>query len=98
MNVRLTQETEGDLAEAAAWYRQRGPGLAEAFLGSVETAFESIRLLPGAYPVVHRHVRRVLLRRFPYSLFYQVANDEVVVIGCFHAARDPRRWQDRDIE
>lgn len=95
MNVRLTREAEDDLAEAYAWYWRRGLGLGAAFLRSVESRLESIGRLPEGYPVVYRHVRRALLRRYPYALFYEVAGDEAVVIGCFHAARDPRHWQER---
>jgi hypothetical protein len=35
------------------------------------------------------------LRRFPYGLFYRILPDALVVLACFHARRDPRRWQER---
>ena len=95
MNVRLTPEAEADLAEAYEWYRRRGQGLGDEFLRSVEAALATIRRVPQAYPVVHRQARRALLRRFPYALFYQHTGGEIVVIGCFHAARDPATWQRR---
>jgi toxin ParE1/3/4 len=98
VNVRLTPEAEADLAEAYDWYRQRGRGLGDEFLRSVEAALAAIRRLPEAYPIVHRQVRRVLLRRFPYGLFYQHTGEEIVVIGCLHAARDPRTWQRREVD
>ena len=44
---------------------------------------------------MYRNVRRVLLRRFSYSLFYFIDGDTAVVFGCFHSYRDPRAWQDR---
>lgn len=50
---------------------------------------------PLSFPVVLAGVRRLRLRRFPYSLFFKVQEQHVFVIACFHASRDPRVWQDR---
>jgi putative addiction module component (TIGR02574 family) len=33
--------------------------------------------------------------RFPYGLFYRTLPDALVALACFHARRDPRRWQER---
>jgi hypothetical protein len=38
-------------------------------------------------------MRRVLVRRFPYSVFYEIHDPDVVVLGCMHGARDPDEWQ-----
>ncbi|MGI8991542.1 MAG: hypothetical protein ACR2I2_18420 [Bryobacteraceae bacterium] len=39
--------------------------------------------------------RRALLRRFPYTLFFTIEGNTLLVIACFHASRDPRQWQQR---
>jgi plasmid stabilization system protein ParE len=44
---------------------------------------------------VEGEARRVILRRFPYGVFYEIHGDEVVVLACFHSSRDPREWQER---
>lgn len=43
-------------------------------------------------PKVHKEVRRVLMRKFPYALFYLVEEDSIVVLACFHAGRDSIDW------
>jgi plasmid stabilization system protein ParE len=45
--------------------------------------------------VVRGEVRRAVLRRIPYSVIFTVREDEIVVIACFHARRDPKGWQYR---
>ena len=50
---------------------------------------------PEACPVVVNNVRRGLLRRFPYGLFYVVEDEQLVVIGCFHVRQNPDRWTTR---
>jgi plasmid stabilization system protein ParE len=47
------------------------------------------------YAPVEEEVRRVLLRRFPYSIFYEARSSDVVVLACFHSARDPQEWKER---
>ena len=88
-------EAEADLADAVAWYEERRPGLGLELLLSVEASLEAIRSRPDSFPVMHGAVRRALLRRFPYGVFYLVEREAIVVLAVFHAKRDPRLWRDR---
>jgi toxin ParE1/3/4 len=47
------------------------------------------------HQIVVDDVRRKLLHKFPYFLYYQVEDSRVAVIGLFHTSRDPQIWQDR---
>jgi plasmid stabilization system protein ParE len=40
-------------------------------------------------------VRRGLVRRFPYGVFYVVTDDAIVILAVFHASRDPAGWRSR---
>lgn len=44
-------------------------------------------------PHVYKNIRRALLYRFPYSLFFVLDGETVLIIACFHASRNPDRWQ-----
>ena len=70
IEIRFRPEAEADVLEAHVWYRERGLSLAEEFLRSLDASLDLIRRLPESHPVVHRQVRRALLRRFPYGIFY----------------------------
>lgn len=93
--ARLRPEAEADVRDAYRWYEERARGLGDEFLRATDAALASVERRPEAYPVVYERVRRVLLRKFPYGLFYVVESDAVVVLACFHARRDPKRWRDR---
>jgi hypothetical protein len=41
-------------------------------------------------------MRRALVRRFPYAIFYRVLGDTVIVEGFLQGSRDPRVWGARD--
>jgi plasmid stabilization system protein ParE len=69
--------------------------LGDDFLRSFEAIIDMLAEHPDAYPEVHRSVRRALMRRFPYCVFYVAESDGPVVLGCFHARRDPIAWRRR---
>jgi len=93
--LRLAPEAELDLDEAYNWYRDQDPQLAGQFLQAVHTCIASIHRQPEAYQLVDRTMRRALLRRFPYAVFFEMGRAEIVVYAVFHGARDPRAWKRR---
>ena len=88
-------EAEAELREAYAWYEERRPGLGDEFLLCIDACLDSIERHPGLHPVIHRGVRRALLRRFPYGVFYVMAENTISVAAVFHLSRDPERWIQR---
>ena len=84
-----------ELEDARLWYEERRAGLGADFIECVDEALERIDAAPLAHPRVHGEVRRVLLRRFPYAVFFVVEPERVVVLAVFHASRAPSIWQGR---
>ena len=93
--VRIREEAEVDLSDAAIWYEQQRVGLGQEFLDRVLSIFESLSDHPTQYPVVHGGVRRALLRRFPFGIFYSVEKEFILIYAVMHARRHPRKWQGR---
>ena len=95
MRVLVRPAAAADIEDAYHWYEGQRPGLGEEFLIAVDAAKNRIADDPAKFPVIHRETRRVLLRRFPYGLYYRVFEDTVVIVACMHGRRDPRRWRER---
>ena len=93
--IRLREEAEADLYEAALWYQQQQRGLGNDFLDEVYKSLQFIQQHPLAYPIVHRDTRRALTNRFPFGIFYRVEHEFIVVFAIMHASRHPRSWQNR---
>src|SRR2546423_12771839 len=55
---------------------------------------------PHLYPIVYRTLRRVVGRRFPFAVFYEVTADEIQVIAVFHSCAirtdGSREWANTD--
>ena len=92
---RIRPEAEADLKEVFDWYETRREGLGADFLLCFEESLQRVRRNPEIFPRIHKAVRRGWLRRFPYGTFFLLEEDAIVVIGVFHASRDPRCWQSR---
>jgi len=91
----IRPEASAEIREAFDWYESQSAGLGTVFRDSLGTTLDKIRDNPGQYPVVYREVRRALLRRFPYGVFYLVEKKRITVLAVFHGRRDPRQWQKR---
>ena len=94
-SVIFTQAARKELFEAQDWYEGEVAGLGRRFRQAIEALIDRMSDNPRQFPIVFKNVRRALLRRFPYSLFFVVEDDELIVIACFHASRDPSHWQKR---
>jgi toxin ParE1/3/4 len=83
--VRPTSAAIADLLAAHDWYEQRSPGLGKDFVRMIDAAFDGIALQPTLFPPLHRGLRRVLIRRFPYAVFYRIDRDAIRVVAGLHS-------------
>ena len=91
----LRPEAEKDLGNAAVWYEQQRTGLGNEFLAEFLLVAGRIEVEPQMYPIVHKKIRRGLLRRFPFSVYYIIETEAVSILGVMHSSRHPQRWQSR---
>jgi plasmid stabilization system protein ParE len=95
MNVLLHPEAEGEFRDAILWYEHQRKGLGLEFVLCIDEAIERIRRSPETYPKVHKAIRRIVVRRFPFALFYEIVGSDIRVLAIFHSRRDPSRWKSR---
>jgi len=68
------------------------------FLGALDESVEDIALAPWRWPVVQGispSTRRRLMNRYPYSVFYRVDDQGVLIISIAHQSREPIYWLGR---
>lgn len=88
-------EVRKELDEAYSWYESQELGLGDDFLEQVEETLDRICQMPEAYPAVYRDVRRSVMRRFPYIIYYRIVSSRVIITAVFHGHRNPKAWQTR---
>lgn len=90
-SVRLRRAAELDIQEAQAWYEEQQAGLASHFSHEVDAVMARLSGTPLIYPVVYREIRRAVLHRFPFLVWYEIAGSVVRVLACTHGRADPRK-------
>ncbi|MFY0527390.1 type II toxin-antitoxin system RelE/ParE family toxin [Archangium gephyra] len=93
--LELRKPARADITDAARWYEQQDKGLGAEFLRALDACFSSTQRSPESHARVHPRVRRALLRRFPYGVFYVVEEQRISVIACLHVRRRPGAWKAR---
>jgi toxin ParE1/3/4 len=62
-----------EIIEAFDWYESIRKGLGDQFLSELETVFNSLLQNPKTYSWYQKPVRSVMVKRFPYSVTYEIA-------------------------
>ena len=81
-----------EIGEAFEWYEEPSLGLGTEFELAFELQLKRPEQLPFMYAEVMPGVRRTLLPRFPYGVFYAVKNDLVHLLAVIHNIRNPKWW------
>ena len=90
--LRVRKTARAEIAAAFDWYLERSPAAAGRFLEAVDEALRLIEEAPERHPIIRGRLRRVLLRRFPYAIYYKVYQSTITVVGVIHGHRHPDTW------
>ncbi len=89
-SLRLLPAVLQDVAEAAAWYDREGyPGLGDRFVETFYASLPNLQENAMVSAMVYLGYRKILLRPFPYAVYYRLHENTWVVTLVIHAARRP---------
>lgn len=95
LKIIVQPEAEAEAQDSFSWYESEKQGLGEEFFSQFRATLEAISHNPEQYPPIKRDIRRALLVRFPFAVFYVVQGDAVKVLAVFHSSRNPNEWRKR---
>jgi plasmid stabilization system protein ParE len=93
--VVLRRKAQAEFDSAIDRYERQQPGLGTEFAKRVQAVFDRIATTPELHAKVYREIRKALVRRFPYAVYYRPRVDRVVVLAVFHNKRNPNVWKSR---
>lgn len=97
LEIIVRPEAELDIKDAYTWYEERTPGLGARFVAAVDEALALVSREPEIFQKVYRSLRRALIHRFPYAIFYVIKPDGIAVLAVMHTARQPSKWKKRAV-
>lgn len=95
MQVIYHPGAEAELVEAVRFYERRVATLGADFLSAAERAIQMIQNAPERWPIIEADVRRYLMPRFPFSIYYRATGDELRILAFKHHSRHPDYWRER---
>jgi toxin ParE1/3/4 len=93
--LKIHPAAEAELAAAAQFYESRLTGLGETFLVDIGRCFDRVHNSPQSGAPCYGRFRRLLVRRFPYSVVYEILPDMVLILAVAHQRRKPGYWRRR---
>jgi hypothetical protein len=74
MQIRFLPEADTDLAEARVWYGLQRDGLDVKLMQRIDETLQRISDAQRSFPLIYRHLRRAIVRQFPFAIFYSCWN------------------------
>lgn len=96
MKISLNAQAEIELVEGATYYaREANPEIANAFISEFDRSAKLLGEFPKLGSTWRGRIRRLPLRRFPYSIVYYLRDSEVRILAIAHQRRRPGFWRGR---
>lgn len=91
----FTEDAADDYAAAFRWYESQRAGRSRSFTQAIESSLDHIEHSPESFPVVFSHFPRIVVRRFPYVMFFRLESGKAVVHAVFHTSLNPSALRGR---
>ena len=88
MSVHISSDAEADIAEGYWFYETQATGLGDYFRDCMLANIDSLLFYGGIHEVVHGY-HRMLAKTFPFSIYYKMRDEDVIVVAVLDARRDP---------
>ena len=95
LDVEFHPVARDDYRDASVWYRARSHRAAERSEAEVEHLIGLVAATPMMFPLYDDEHRFAMLRRFLYSVVYQVQPGRNYVVAVAHSRRSPAYWRGR---
>ena len=88
-------DAENEYKNAYQWYRSRSKRASDRFEAEVERLVELIVTKPEFFPKFDDKHHFAVLKRFPFSLIYQVQTETIHILAVAHSRRSTAYWKNR---
>jgi plasmid stabilization system protein ParE len=89
MKIVISKLASEEIENSNEYYNQQQINLGNIFKDSVQEIIDSIRTNPYLYPNITPEIKRTILYKFPFYIYYFVAEKEIVILSVAHQHRKP---------
>jgi len=91
--IELSVEAEADFDNSYEYYAEQSPNLADSFYLSINQGFQNITNTPEGFQKIFMDIRRYVVNKFPFVIYYRVQSFSIQVIAIFHTSQSPQIWK-----
>lgn len=97
MRVKILKEAHEDIRNGRLFYDAQESGVGQYFSSTVFADIRSLRNFAGIHPKQYGYFK-MLMRRFPYAIYYDKGGTDVTVVAVLDWRRDPAWIEHRLIQ
>lgn len=98
MRVRYTENATAEITRIFEYIARNNPAAANAVVRRVEAVVARLVVFPGTgHPCDQADVLVAPLVRFPYSIYYKVEGDALLILHVHHGARRPPQFHEPEV-
>jgi len=95
MQVWIARSAETDLLEGFVFYEKQQPGIGDYFLDSLFADIDALALYAGIHIKFNGRLHRMLARRFPFAIYYELRSDVATVVAVLDCRQNPASITER---
>ena len=89
MKIKILKSAKNDLREGYYFYESQQAGLGTYFLETLSSDIESLKLFAGIHSIHFEKYYRLLSKRFPFAVYYQLNKNEIRIYAVVDCRRNP---------
>jgi plasmid stabilization system protein ParE len=87
--IRILAAAPRDLLAGFRFYESQAEGVGRYFLDTLYSDIESLQISAGVHAVFFDGYYRLLSKRFPWSVYYRIERDEILIYAVLDSRRNP---------
>ena len=89
MKIKILKSAKKDLKDGYDFYERQQSGIGAYFLESLFADIESLKLFAGIHNIHFEKYHRLLSKRFPFAIYYQIVDPEIRVYAVVDCRKKP---------
>jgi len=89
MQLHISKKAHIEIDDAKEYYNLQQENLGDIFKKDIQKSIDSIFSFPNLYPNITNDLKRCVLHRFSYSIFYTLQDDIILILTIAHQHQKP---------
>lgn len=95
MNIEFAKLAKVDYDEARTYYSSIDSKVVARFQSDISASIERIINFPTLYPNVNARVKKCVAAKFPFTVFYTLKEDVIVILAIANHHKNPKSYLGR---